>query len=104
MPTQLKMKDHNYHSVVSVSETALARIVGQTLATAYIEGGTQALVPVYDVLYPPLLAALRDADPDLDQRSFTAEVEAAEESYVNAAMGDKTGLRTAPLAERPVSG
>jgi hypothetical protein len=99
MPTQLKMKDHNYHAVVSVSETALARIIGQTLATAYIEGGTQALVPVYDVLYPPLLAALRDADPDLDDRSFAAEVEAAEESYVNAALGDKTGLRTAPLRE-----
>lgn len=93
MPTELKMSDHGYHTAVSVSETALARIVGQTLATAYIEGGTQALVPIHGVLYPPLLAALQDADPDFDRRSFAAEVDAAEESYVNAAMGDKTGLR-----------
>ena len=104
MPTQVKMTDHNYHAVLGVSETALARIVGQTLATAYIEGGTQALVPVYDVLYPPLLAALRDADPDLDEKVFATEVEAAEESYVNAALGDKTGLRRAPVrAESPQS-
>jgi hypothetical protein len=95
MPAQQKMADHNYHAVVSVSETVLAEIVGQTLATACIEGGTQALVPVYDVLYPPLMAALRDADPDFDQRRFSAEVDAAEESYLNAAMGDKTGLRRA---------
>jgi hypothetical protein len=93
MPTQRKLADHNYHAVVCVSETALAEIVGQTLATACIEGGTQALVPIHDVLYPPLLAALRDADPDFDQPRFAAEVDAAEESYLNAAMGDKTGLR-----------
>jgi hypothetical protein len=99
MPTQVKMTDHNYHAAVSVSQTTLGRIVGQTLATAYIEGGTQALVPVYDVLYPPLLAALHDADPEFDPRSFAAEVEAAEESYVNAALGDKTGLRRAPQAD-----
>ena len=90
-----KLADHNYHSVVGVGEAALAKIVGQTLATAYIEGGTQALVPVHDVLYQPLLAALRDSDPDFDQPHFAAEVDAAEESYLNAAMGDKTGLRTA---------
>ncbi len=95
MTTELKMTDHAYHTAVCVGETALARVVGQTLATAYIEGGTQALVPIHDVLYSPLLAALRDADPDFDERSFAAEVDAAEESYVNAAMGDKTGLRTA---------
>ena len=93
MPTELKMADHTYHAAVTVGETALAGIIGQTLATAYIEGGTQALVPVYDVLYPPLLSALRDADPDFDERAFAAAVEAAEESYVNAALGDKTGLR-----------
>jgi len=97
MPTQVMMPDHNYHLAVSVGETVLARLVGQTLATAYIEGGTQALVPIYDVLYPPLVAALADADPDFDERSFAAEVEAAEESYVNAALGDKTGLRRAPV-------
>jgi hypothetical protein len=97
MSTQLKMADHNYHAVVSVSETALAKLVGQTLATACIEGGTQALVPIYGVLYPPLVAALLDADPDFDQRRFAAEVDAAEESYLNAAMGDKTGLRTASV-------
>lgn len=95
MPTQLKMADHNYHAVVSVSESELAKIVGQTLATACIEGGTQALVPIYDVLYPPLVVALLDADPDFDPPRFAAEVDAAEESYLNAAMGDKTGLRTA---------
>lgn len=95
MPTELKMSDRNYHAAVSVGETALAEVVGQTLATAYIEGGTQALVPIYDALYHPLLSALRSADPDFDQRRFAAEVEAAEESYLNAAMGDKTGLRTA---------
>ncbi len=96
MPTQVKLADHNYHLVLSVGETALARIVGQTLATAYIEGGTQALVPVHDVLYQPLLVALRDADPDFDEPRFAAAVDAAEESYLNAAMGDKTGLRRAP--------
>jgi hypothetical protein len=96
MPTQLKMTDHNYHACVSVSETALAEIIGQTLATADIGGGEQALVPIYDVLYPPLLSALRDADPDFDQSTFGAEVEAAEESYLNAALGDKTGMRRAP--------
>jgi hypothetical protein len=85
MPTQLKMADHNYHTVLSVSETALAEIVGQTLATACIEGGTPTVVPVYHVLYPPLMAALRAADPDFDQRSFRAEVEAAEEAYLNGA-------------------
>jgi hypothetical protein len=95
MPTELKLSDHNYHAVVNVSESALAEVIGQTLATAYIEGGTQTLVPIYDALYPPLLSALRSADPDFDQRSFAAEVEAAEESYLNAAVGDKTGLRTA---------
>jgi hypothetical protein len=94
MPTEQKLADHNYHAVLSVGENALARIVGQTLATAYIEGGTQALVPVHDVLYQPLLVALRDADPDLDEQRFAAEVDAAEESYLNAAVGDKTGLRT----------
>jgi hypothetical protein len=93
MPTQLKMSDHNYHAAVRLSETALAEAIGQTLATAYIEGGTQALTPVYEVLYPPILRALRNADPDFDGRSFAAEVEAAEESYLNAALGDKTGLR-----------
>ena len=98
MPTtQLKMSDHNYHAAVSLSETALAEIIGQTLATAYIEGGTQALVPIYDALYPPTLAALHNADPDFDHRSFAAEVEAAEESYLNAALGDKTGLRRASV-------
>jgi len=95
MPTPLKMTDHNYHAAVSVSERALAEIVGQTLATAFIEGGTQALTPVYDVLYLPLVTALCDADPDFDKGSFAAQVEAAEESYVNAALGDKTGLRRA---------
>jgi hypothetical protein len=95
MPTQLKLADHNYHACVSVGETALAQIVGQTLATAYIEGGTQALVPMHDVLYPPLVAALLDVESDFDHRRFAAEVEAAEESYLNAALGDKTGLRTA---------
>ena len=95
MPTQLKMSDHNYHTVVSVSETALAQAIGQTLATAFIEGGTQALTPVYEVLYPPVLAALRNADPDFDERHFATEVDAAEESYLNAALGDKTGLRRA---------
>lgn len=95
MPTELKMSDRNYHTVVTVGETALAEVIGQTLATAYIEGGTQVLVPVYDALYHPLLAALRSADPDFDRRRFAAEVEAAEESYLNAAMGDKTGLRKA---------
>ena len=95
MPTELKMTDHAYHMAISVSESALARIIGETLATAYIEGGTQALVPIHDVLYPPLLAALQNADPDFDQRRFATEVDAAEESYVNAAMGDKTGLRNA---------
>jgi hypothetical protein len=95
MPTEQKLADYNYHAVLSVGENALARIVGQTLATAYIEGGTQALVPVHDVLYQPLLVALRDADPDLDEQRFAAEVDAAEESYLNAAVGDKTGLRTA---------
>jgi hypothetical protein len=97
MTKELKLTDHNYHEALSVSETALAQIVGQTLATAYIEGGTEALVPVYDVLYSPLVAALNDADPDFDRGRFTAEVEAAEESYVNAALGDKTGLRRASL-------
>jgi hypothetical protein len=95
MPTQVKMSDHNYHAVLSVRETALAEAIGQTLATAYIEGGTQTLTPIHEVLYPPILAALRDADPDFDERSFAAEVEAAEESYLNAALGDKTGLRKA---------
>jgi hypothetical protein len=97
MPTELKMADHNYHAAVLVSESRLAQIVGQTLATACIEGGTQALVPVYDVLYLPLVTALLDADPDFDQPRFAAEVEAAEESYLNAAMGDKTGLRLAAV-------
>ncbi len=97
MPTQVKMSDHNYHAVVSVSDGALAEAIGQTLATAYIEGGTQALAPIYEVLYPPILAALRNADADFDERSFAAEVEAAEESYLNAALGDKTGLRRASL-------
>jgi hypothetical protein len=95
MPTQLKMSDHNYHAAVSVCETALAEAIGQTLATAYIQGGTQALTPVYEVLYPPVLAALRNADPDFDARRFAAEVDAAEGSYRNAALGDKTGLRRA---------
>jgi hypothetical protein len=95
MPSQQKLSDHNYHAVLTVGETALAAIVGQTLATAYIEGGTQALVPVHDVLYQPLLVALRDVDPDFDEPRFAAEVDAAEESYLNAAIGDKTGLRTA---------
>jgi hypothetical protein len=95
MPTQLKMSDHNYHAAVSVGETALAEIVGQTLATAYIEAGTQALVPIHNALYPPLVAALRNADPDFDKRRFAAEVEAAEETYLNSATGDKTGLRLA---------
>jgi hypothetical protein len=97
MPTQVKMSDHNYHAVVSVSDAALAEAIGQTLATAYIEGGSQALTPIYEVLYPPILAALRNADADFDERSFAAEVEAAEESYLNAALGDKTGLRRASL-------
>ncbi len=95
MPTELKLTDHNYHEAVSVCETVLARTIGQTLATAYIEGGTQTLTPIYNALYPPLVAALRDADPDFDQQAFAAEVDAAEESYINAAMGDKTGLRRA---------
>ena len=95
MTTQLMMSDHNYHAALSLSETALAEIVGQTLATAYIEGGTQMLTPIHDVLYAPLLACLSDADPDFDRPRFAAEVEAAEESYLNAAMGDKTGLRRA---------
>ena len=93
MPTELKMSDHTYHSAVSLSETALAEAIGQTLATAFIEGGTQTLTPVYDALYPPVVAALRNADPDFDECRFAAEVEAAEESYLNAALGDKTGLR-----------
>jgi hypothetical protein len=97
MPTQLKMTDHNYHTVLSVSETALAEIIGQTLATTYIEGGTQALVPVYNALCPPLLAALRDAERDFDERSFAAKVEAAEDAYLNAAEGHKTGARNAAL-------
>jgi hypothetical protein len=97
MPTQLKMTDHNYHTALSVSETALAEIIGQTLATAYIEGGTQALVPVYNVLCPPLSAALRDADRDFDERSFAAKVEAAEDAYLHAAEGHKTGARNAAL-------
>ena len=95
MPTQLKMTDHNYHTALSISETALAEIVGQTLATAYIEGGTQALVPVYNALCPPLSAALRDADRDFDERSFAAKVEAAEDAYLHAAEGHKTGVRSA---------
>jgi hypothetical protein len=95
MPTQLKLSDHNYHPAVSVSETVLAETIGQTLATAFIQGGTQTLTPIYDALYLPLVGALRDADADFDQRRFAAEVEAAEESYLNAAMGDKTGLRRA---------
>ena len=95
MPAQVKMADHNYRAVVSVAEAALARIVGQTLATAEIEGDEQALVPIYDVLYPPLLDALGDANPDFGRVRFAAEVEAAEESYLNAALGDKTGLRRA---------
>jgi hypothetical protein len=95
MPSELKLADHNYHQALSVCEATLARTIGQTLATAYIEGGTQMLVPIYDVLYPPLLAALCDADPEFNQESFRVEVEAAEESYLNAAMGDKTGLRNA---------
>jgi hypothetical protein len=97
MPTQLRMADHNYHTALSVSETALAEIVGQTLATAYIEGGTQALMPVYSVLCPPLSAALRAADRDFDERSFAAKVEAAEDAYLNAAEGHKTGVRNATL-------
>jgi hypothetical protein len=95
MPTQVKMSDHNYHAVLSVSEAALAEAIGQALATAYIEGGTQALTPIYEVLYPPILSALRNADADFDEQRFAAEVEAAEESYLNAALGDKTGLRRA---------
>lgn len=97
MTTQLKMTDHNYHTALTVSETALAEIVGQTLATAYIEGGTQALVPVYNALCPPLAAALRDADHEFDERRFAAEVEAAEDAYLNAAEGHKTGVRNALL-------
>jgi len=97
MPTELKLMDHNYHTAVSVSETALADIIGQTLATAYIEGGTQALVPVYNALCPPLTAALRDADRDFDERSFAAKVEAAEDAYLNAAEGHKTGVLNAAL-------
>ena len=96
MSTQL-LSDHSYHTTVSVSEAALAEILGQTLATAYIEGGTQALVPIHEVLYAPLLDALADATPGFDRPSFAARVEAAEESYLNAAAGDKTGLRTADL-------
>ena len=97
MPTQLKMTDHNYHTALSVSETALAEIVGQTLATAYIEGGTQALVPVYNALCPPLSAALRDADREFDERRFAAEIEEAEDAFLNAAEGHKTGARNAVL-------
>jgi hypothetical protein len=97
MPTQLKMVDHNYHTALSVSETALAQIIGETLATAYIEGGTQALVPVYNALCPPLSAALHDADGDFDEQSFAAKVGAAEDAYLNAAEGHKTGATNAPL-------
>jgi hypothetical protein len=39
------------------------------------------------------VSALCDADSEFDRRAFAALVEAAEESYVNAALGDKTGLR-----------
>jgi hypothetical protein len=92
MPTQLKMADHNYHTALSVSETALAEIIGQTLATAFIEGGTQALVPVYNALCPPLFVALRDADRSFDERRFAAAVGAAEDAYLNAAEGHKTGV------------
>ena len=95
MTTEMKMTDHAYHTAIEVSEGALAKIIGETLATAFIEGGTQTLVPIHDVLYPPLLAALHNADPDFDERRFATEVEAVEESYVNAALGDKTGLRYA---------
>jgi hypothetical protein len=101
MPTELKMADHTYHAAVTLGETALAGIVGQTLATAYIEGGTQALIPIFEVLYPPLMSALCDADTEFDRRAFAAMVEAAEESYVNAALGDKTGLRL-PVGLNPV--
>ena len=89
---------------VRVAGSKLAEITGQTLATAYIEGGEQALVPIYGTLYRPLLAALEDANPDFDRRLFTAEVEAAEDSYLNAAMGDKTGLRRAAVPTESGSG
>ncbi len=97
MPTELKLTDHNYHTALSVSETVLAEIVGQTLATAYIEGGTQALVPVYNALCPPLCAALHDADSAFDERSFAAKVEAAEDAYLHAARATRPARGTQTL-------
>ena len=79
---------------IELAEVKLAEIVGQTLATAYIVGGEQAFIPIYDVLYRPLSERLQLDNPHFDNARFAAEVDAAESSYVNAAMGDKTGART----------
>jgi hypothetical protein len=51
MPYELKMADHNYHAVVGVSETALAQIIGRTLATAY--SLSNFLFLVHRALTPP---------------------------------------------------
>jgi hypothetical protein len=83
---------------IQLAEIKLAEIVGQTLATAYIEGGEQVFIPIYDALYLPLAKTLQRANPDFESDRFAAEVDAAESSYVNAAMGDKTGARMAAKA------
>ena len=54
-------------------------------------------MPVYNALCPPLSAALRDADRDFDEKGFAAKVEAAEDAYLNAAEGHKTGVRNTTL-------
>jgi hypothetical protein len=60
----------------------LARIAGETLATAYLQGGEDARTEIYDALYRPLVTLLADDNPRYSSLRFAEAVGRAEADYI----------------------
>jgi len=56
----------------------LARIAGETLAAAYLQGGEDARTATYDALYRPLVTLLADDNPRFSNLRFAEAVGTAE--------------------------
>jgi hypothetical protein len=63
----------------------LARIAGETLAVAYLQGGEDARTEIYDALYRPLVTLLADDNPRFSSLRFAAAVGTAETTAVENA-------------------
>jgi hypothetical protein len=64
-----------------------ARIAGDTLGAAYLQGGEDARTAIYDAMYRPLVTLLADDNPRFSNLRFAEAVGNAERDHIQTERG-----------------